>query len=237
MKKVVLGAAVALLMSAGLFAKTWTNNVGVGLSVPISMVSAKDPIFFDSGDTQATMTSTKDKTQFGFNVGAMYLGYHQSGFTVKGALSAGVGYMSDYWASIDTAGRVSVDPALGFNALESIGVGYSIVHTDKVVFALTGGVAFMESTYSEKLITNLVEDELTNSLFAFSLGGDATVILRSADGFGFFASVFVGWIPVGSVSHEQKVSVGNLGTSKTTIETDLKGNVIIAPTIGVSWTF
>lgn len=236
MKKIILGAAVALLMSAGLFAKTWTNNIGVGFSVPVTLMSAKDPIFYDSGDTQVSLTLKKDKMHLGFNVAGMYLGYHENGFTVKGALSLGVGYASDYWISNDLSGKVSVDPALGFNGLETLGVGYSIVHTDKVVFSVLGGMGFQENVYSYKQTTGLLgqvyEDDITNFFFTFSLGADVTLMLRSPDGFGFFSSIYVGWIPFGTVSREERTNYG-----KASVDADLKGNVVIAPTIGVVWSF
>ena len=224
MKKIILGAAVALLMSTSLFANTWTNNIGLGFSVPITMVKAKDPIFYDADSKGAT----KDKTQLGFNIAGMYLGYHESGFTVKGTLSLGVGYMSDYW--VDEKGET--DPGLGVNGVETLGVGYSFIHTDRVVLAATGGIGFQEGvyTYNEKIGDS--ETDYTNTFFTFNLGADLTAILRTSDKFGFYGSVYVGWIPTGTVSREVKS-----GSTKTTNDYDLKGNVMIAPTIGVVWTF
>lgn len=232
MKKIILGAAVALLMSTSLFAKTWTNNIGLGFSVPITMVKAKDPIFYDSGDTKANMKLTKEKTQLGFNVAGMYLGYHESGFTVKGSLSLGVGYISDYWPDVNFDNKVSTDPGIGFNAFETLGVGYSFVHTDKAVLAATAGLGFQESIYTYNIKIGDSETDITDTFFTLSLGGDFTAIIRTSDGFGFFGSVYVGWIPTGTYSTEAKS-----GSKKTTEDLDLKGNVVIAPTIGVVWTF
>lgn len=217
MKKIILGAAVALLISASLFAKTWTNNIGLGFSVPITMLKAKEPVFYDSGDS-------KEKTQLGFNIAGMYLGYHESGFTVKGALSLGVGYMKDFWLNTNDN---TTDSAIGFNAFETLGVGYSFVHTDKAVLALTGGFGLQEGVYISPS-----DSDITVTLIDFSLGADLTAIIRSSEGFGFFGSIYVGWIPTGTVSREEKD-----GSSKSTYNEDLNGNLTIAPTIGVVWTF
>ncbi len=220
MKKIILGAAVALLMSTSLFAKTWTNNIGLGFSVPITMVKAKDAVFYDA-DSKGT---TKDKTQLGFNVAGMYLGYHESGFTVKGALSLGVGYMSEYCPD--------AEPGLGFNGVETLGVGYSFIHTDRVVLAATGGIGFQEGIYTYNEKVGNFERDITDTFFTLSLGGDFTAILRTSDKFGFYGSVYVGWIPTGTLSREVKS-----GSTTVKDDVDLNGNVMIAPTIGVVWTF
>lgn len=234
MKKIILGAAVALLMSTSLFAKTWTNNIGVGFTVPITMMKAKNEIFVD------TLTSATDKkTEVAFDVSGMYLGYHESGFTVKGALGLGIGTISDMYEE-----NGSLETGVGFNVFETLGVGYSFVHTNSAVLALTGGFGCQAGIYPRKVKKSFLgyskEEDITDTNFTFNLGADLTAIIRTSNKFGFYASCYVGWIPTGFVKEENKVETteGGTTTSTTISKTeDLNGTVFIAPTIGVVWTF
>lgn len=232
MKKIIIGAAIALVMSTSLFANTWTNNIGLGFSVPITMLKAKDSIFND------TLTSTTDKkTEVAFDIQGMYLGYHQNGFTVKGALSLGIGTISDLY---EDSG--SLERGIGVNIVETLGIGYSFIRSDKAVLALTAGIGLQEGIYPRKvkLINSSEEHDVTDTFFTFNLGADLTAVIRSSEKFGFYASLYAGWIPTGFVKREDKVEKTVNGTTTSTTESftkDLDGTFFFAPTIGVVWTF
>ena len=235
MKKIIIGAAIALVMSTSLFANTWTNNIGLGFSVPITNYKAKDSIFYDTATT-----STDKKTEVAFDIQGMYLGYHQNGFTVKGALSLGIGTISDLYPEDGSMQR-----GIGVNIVETLGIGYSFIRSDKAVLALTAGIGLQEGIYPRKvkLITGInssEEHDVTDTLFTFNLGADLTAVIRSSEKFGFYASLYAGWIPTGFVKSEDKVEVTSGGTTSSTtksITEDLNGTFFFAPTIGVVWTF
>ena len=234
MKKIIIGAAIALVMSTSLFANTWTNNIGLGFSVPVTNYKAKDSIFYDTATT-----STDKKTEVAFDIQGMYLGYHQNGFTVKGALSLGIGTISDLYPE-----NGSLERGIGVNIVETLGIGYSFIRSDKAVLALTAGIGLQEGIYPRKvkiaLLNSSEEHDVTDTFFTFNLGADLTAVIRSSDKFGFYASLYAGWIPTGFVKSEDKVEVTKNGTTSSTTESltkDLDGTFFFAPTIGVVWTF
>ena len=232
MKKII-GIAVALLMTTGLFAKTWTNNIGVGFTVPITMMQSKDDIFIESATEK-----TNKQTFTSFGIQGMYLGYHQSGFTVKGVLDITFGMFSNAYYDDGLQDVFSV------NIAESLGIGYSFIHTDKVVLAATGGIGLSTAIVPFKFETVGIggsdEHDITLYGTTFNLGADLTGIIRTSPKFGFYGSIYVGWIPTGSFKAEDKYEKTRGGTTTSTTNTethDLNGTVFIAPTIGVVWTF
>ena len=234
MKKIIIGAAIALVMSTSLFANTWSNNIGLGFSVPVTNYKAKDNIFWDTENT-----FTDKKTEVAFDIQGMYLGYHQNGFTVKGALSLGIGTISDLYPE-----NGSLERGIGVNIVETLGIGYSFIRSDKAVLALTAGIGLQEGIYPRKvkiaLLNSSEEHDVTDTFFTFNLGADLTAVIRSSDKFGFYASLYAGWIPTGFLKEEDKVEVTKNGTTTSTTESitkDLDGTFFFAPTIGVVWTF
>ena len=231
MKKRIIGAVIAVALSAGAFAKTWTNNVGVGLTVPVSIMHGKDAIFFDSYDSSTqTSKTTKDKTAVSYNVLGSYLGYHENGFTVKGALSLGIAAIPE-WFYDDGA-----TPGIGVSLTETIGAGYSFIRSDRFVLAATGGFGLQEIIIPHSHKNALVELDITDTLITFNLGADITAILKTSDTFGFFASCYLGWIPFGQYKQEVKRTVNSSSTTITNT-VDLDGSFFIAPSIGLQWVF
>ena len=224
MKKII-GIAVALLMTTGLFAKTWTNNIGVGFTVPITMVEAKKDIFPDGDSLSAKRTFTS------YGVQGMYLGYHENGFTVKGAFDLTFGSWEKAYEDSD-----GWQDVVNICLSETLGVGYSFVHSDSVVLAATAGIGLSSAIAPYKYTVITEEHDVTLTSTTFNLGADLTGIIRTSPKFGFYGSIYVGWIPFGTAKIEDKVEIGNTSTTNTD-SWDLKGNMFIAPTIGVVWTF
>ncbi len=235
MKKIIIGV-LALVMSTSLFAKSWTSNVGVGFTVPITMVQGKDNIFIES------LTSSTDKKTFTtYGLQGMYLGYHDNGFTFKGKLDLAFGM--DKKTYYDYTDKEFKD-ILAINLNETLGVGYSFIRSEKVLLAATAGIGLSQIIIPYKTGVKYngtsTDQETTITYTTFNLGADLTAILRTSQKFGFYASFYIGWIPFGNAKTENKIETTSGGTtnSNTTTNTkDLNGNIFIAPTIGLVWTF
>ena len=221
MKKIILGAAVALLMSASLFAKTWTNNIGVGFSVPISSIGVDE----DGAD---------DIFQVGYGVQGFYTGFHQNGFTVKASESVGVATSKDIGIQ-DSDTNVGV-----FSNLE-IGAGYSFIRTEKVTLSALGMLGLDISVYSDSGETTHKGEkwDYTNSVGTaiFSAGADLQAIFRFKPNFGMFCNVAGRYLVAGGTFGEVEYKKGSKKETESNSEGNLRGKFRIQPSIGVVWTF
>lgn len=221
MKKIV-GLLLVALMATGLFAKTWTNNVGVGFAVPINGFK------LDSSDVQLF-----DDKQIAYDVQGMYLGYHENGFTVRGSLNLGIGTVKDLWFDIVEKNFVY---GIGVDLKENIGVGYSFIRSRKFVLALTAGIGLQETIYPREEKVGSVTTTTTYTSFLFSLGGDLTSIVRFSDKFGMFFNLNAGFAPFAKLYGEEKTETSST-TTTVDKDYDLKSTYTITPSVGFVWTF
>lgn len=221
MKKIILGAAVALLMSTSLFAKTWTNNIGVGFSVPISSIGVDK----DGAD---------DIFQIGYGVQGFYTGFHQNGFTVKASESVGVATSKDIGIQ-DSDTNVGV-----FSNLE-IGAGYSFIRTEKVTLSALGMFGLDISVYSDSGETtyNGQKADYTDSIGTaiFSAGADLQAIFRFKPNFGMFCNIAGRYLIAGGTFGETEYKYKNTTHTDSHSDGNLRGKFRIQPSIGVVWTF
>ncbi len=224
MKKIFSVMAIALL-ATGLFAKTWTNNVGVGFTVPISTIgidkSGADDIF-----------------QVGYGVKGFYLGYHQNGFTVRAAESLGLATSKD----IKLQDR---DTNLGFFSNLDLGAGYSFIRDDKMTLSLLGMIGLDIAAYSTSRSSTYDKKsaDLTATLgyAMFSVGADAYFAFKFKPNFGLFADVACRYLVAGGSFGETEYEYKNGSKTETvkfdTTDGDLRGKFRIQPSIGVVWSF
>lgn len=231
MKKILSVLAIAL-MSTALFAKTWTNNAGFGFTLPISSITS------DNEDVN-------DFFQIGYGIQGFYLGYHENGFTVKAAESAGLATSKDfYFPDNDTHFGV-------FNNIE-VGLGYTFIKNNRVTLSLLGMLGLDLSVYSDSEDdtdvlaadnSTTVKGDYTISIGTalFSVGGDLFVSCKLKPNLGLFCNISGRYLVAGKAFGEQetKYKTGDKTiTSKEDFgDRDLNGKFRIQPTIGLVWTF
>ncbi len=220
MKKIIGVLAIALV-ATGLFAKTWTNNVGVGFALPIN-------------GFQVDISNSKDLSpQISYDIQGMYLGYHENGFTVRGSFDLGVGTVKDFW--YDTV-KKEYEYGIGVDLREQIGVGYSFIRSEKFVLALTAGIGLKETIIprTEKVLNTTTDT--TGTIFLFDLGGDLTALVRFSERFGMFFNMHAGFVPFGKFYTSSETKTGST-TTTTDKDYNLKTTYIIAPSLGFAWSF
>ena len=215
-------------MICGAGAKTWTNNIGAGFSLPISQFgvdkSGADDIF-----------------QLGYGIEATYLGFHENGFTVKADVSGGLATSKDI--SIQDH---STNLGVFYNF--AVGAGYSFVRTQKFTLSATAMLGLDAASYSNseddiqydgKDCEN-VSRNLTYTMF--SAGADLFASYKIKEHFGVFANISARYLVAGGTSQnvdwtwkdesglKRKESAEGDGP-------DLKGKFRVQPTIGVVWNF
>ena len=229
MKKIFTILVLGTVISGGAFAKKWTNNVGIGFTLPISQFSADE-------------SGADDIMQVGYGLEATYVGIHQSGFTVKADVSGGLATSNDIKLQDD-------DTNLGYFSNISLGAGWTFVRTEKFTFSATGMLGFDFASFID---SNDLDEEVdgktyetldtTFSFGMFSVGADLFASYRLTEHFGLFANVSARYLVTGGSTLESewtyKDSKGYRKTESGTKDgPDLKGNFCVQPTIGVIWNF
>ena len=222
MKKIIGVLAIALV-ATGLFAKTWTNNVGVGFALPINK--------FEYDYKKAGQSVTFKQTQISYDVQGLYLGYHENGFTVRGSFDLGIGTIKDMWGD---------ENGIGVNLKEQIGVGYSFIRSEKFVLALTGGLGLQETIIprEDKVVIATASGTIDRTVTSLMLdiGADLTALVRFSEGFGMFFNMHAGFVPFGKFYTSSETKAGST-TTTTNKDYNLKTTYIIAPSLGFAWTF
>ena len=227
-KSVVSFLFIALGLSCG-FAKTWTNNIGVGVSVPFSKIE------FEEKDN----IKPDDISQMGFAIESTYLGYHENGFTAKADYAFGVFTTDDVNIQGDTKN-------VGIGGNVDIGAGYSFIRNEKFTLATTlmfglSLYSYFDHGTSDKDTVDEKEYDTVMALCTLDLGADIFASYRLSEHFGLFANLGIRYYPVG-VSGSQTDYEWKEGSTKYTKsdESDnytLSGKYKIAPTLGVVWNF
>ena len=231
MKKMLLVLAAALL-THGAFAKKWTNNVGVGFTLPVANINVDE-------------RGADDVLQISYGIEETYIGYHENGFTAKASAAIGLATSDD----IRIAGLEKGDnPDGGLYESCVLGAGYSIVRTDKVLFGVVGTFGLEFSHYFASVSYGLDGggEELADdtdymlSLVTLSLGADVYACYRFTPHFGMFTNVgfrcpLVG-VAITQAESSWKVDDTSYSRTRTT-NSDLAGIFIVQPTVGVMWHF
>jgi len=227
MKKILFFIAFSLLAS-NIFAKKWTNNVGVGLTLPYSVIGS------DS-------SSGEDINQLGFGAEGFYLGCHESGFTVK----------ADYAIGATFTKNISLQDKntnVGFFTNVALGAGYSIPLTEKLLLSLTGMCGFDASIFTEadedveyaEASDSRADYETTLTLATLSIGGDIQLRYKFDSHLGLFGNFSARYI-IGGLCATESIYTYDYDdrerTDKSTSDYDLWGKFRVQPTLGVCWTF
>ena len=221
MKKIFSTLFVLLILTNAIFSKTWTNNVGVGLSSQYSVTGVDDK-------------NLDDKKQLGFGAEGTYIGVHSNGFSVKANIAVGLATSKDIAIQ---------DRKTNIGAFENvaIGAGYSFVHSERALFGATAMLGVEMGQYSvdseDVIYEGVPYDTLTTtlSLLTCSVGEDIFGIFRLSPRFGLFANLSARYIFVGNATTELKYESNS--KKRKSDDTELFGKFIVQPTLGVIWTF
>ena len=202
----VIIAGIMALAANGAFA--WTNNVGFGLRAysPLNTTVKSMP---GTGDVEYKTAN------WGLNV--MYVGYADSGFTVKDSFNLGGGKIEN------------TDDEVNVHLSNYVGLGYGIVRTEKLYFGLLGTLGIDVNGNATADSTS----DYTSTLAAFVLGGDATLIFTPVKTFSMYASFMIG----GGFGRFRLEEKNRKTDAKTTVDRDLTPYLVISPTVGFCWKF
>ena len=173
-------AAALALVSGTVFAKSWTNNIGVGASIPSLQVKA------DVDGSEAVKMA-------GFAFDATYLGIAANGFAVKAVYDVGALSCEDV--------SVYDDTLVGTYTNFTFGAGFAPVNDDTWTVSVTGMLGFDFVSFEEDVgsVTR------TTEAFTFSLGADLYASYKLKEHFGFYADLGIYYLPSGTT----KVEVGS----------------------------
>ncbi|WP_294427618.1 hypothetical protein [uncultured Treponema sp.] len=215
MKKFFISILALAIFSGSAFSKQWTNNIGAGVSFPLSSIGVSE-------------TNSKDIFQTGYGIEGTYIGLHENDFTAKANISIGLA------ASNDLSSKESTECGVFENI--ALGAGYSFVNTESALFGITGmfGVEMGQYSFADE------DDETSLSLVTISFGADIFGIYRFNERIGLFANLNTRWIADGTARSEietESIINGSKKQVTNSENTDLSGKFILQPTIGVIWSF
>lgn len=227
-KKIFIAALVWAALSGSAFAKKWTNNIGVGASLPVSSVGVDKK-------------GVDDIDQIGYGVEGVYMGLHENGFTAKASISIGV--MTSRDVSVQQERKTNI----GVFENISLGAGYSFVSTERFLLGALGVVGIELGQYSVEEDDVAVnggaatgDSKNSLSLVTASMGAELFAVCRLTVRFGLFAGLNARWILGGTASSENQEEWregGKKWISTDSDDTNLLGKSIVQPTVGVIWTF
>lgn len=189
MKKLFLVFA-ALFIGFTASAKSYTNNIGGGIRLPMY-----SEITFD-------MTGDPTFELWPMGLDFQYLGYFDNGFALKGNIDIG-------GSSIKLKDS-NVDFDFSVFAVERVAAGYGFIRTDKIFFGLFGFVGFDATIFGNSSSVEVCS--------RFVLGVDPAAVFTLGEKFSLYASLGAG-VGFGSYYMEQdsgsntKKSNGDLKTS------------------------
>jgi hypothetical protein len=214
MKKLIMTILAGTLLITGLSAKTWTNNIGLGLTVPLSGTKVKDG---------------NDIFQVGYGVKGSYLGFHENGFTVRAEETLAIATSKDIKVQTE-------DTNIGIIGISDIGLGYSFVRTEKATVSLLGMLGLDLSVYEGSVTTFGTTVKNTCVPVLFNLGADIYAAYYVKENFGIFADVSARWLVGGAYLLNTSTERGS-STISTTNTSDLQGKFRIQPSFGIVWNF
>ena len=228
MKKIIGILVIGFVALGTVSAKKWTNNVGFGFSMPISTIGVDEK---DSDDI----------SQIGYGIDMFYVGVHEDGFTTKANVDLGIATTKDISLQDN-----ETNAGIFYNA--DLGVGWSFIHTEKMMLSLTGMLGLDIGGYEDSAEDVSYDGNDCDSFkktiaFAeFNVGGDLFFSYRIKEHFGFFANFSARYLVAGGINDKiewtYKDSDGRKHTESSEGDgTTLLGKFRIQPTLGVVWNF
>ncbi|MCR5725622.1 MAG: hypothetical protein K6G80_11105 [Treponema sp.] len=226
MKKIALIALAAMLTGAAFAqekdysAKTWTNDIGISLSVPVMQYKV-------DGNTIK---------QWAISFDAMYMGVHKNGFTVKASTGGGTANSGSITFGDDD------DSPFGSFVRGDLGAGYSFVHDNGFTFSALAMFGVEAATYETKAKSYThpyfgdVDRSYTAALVGITLGADITAAWYTKEHFGYFVNIAARYIPLAGLVSGTKYEDGDLTYSESLTSTG-HGLFSITPACGVLWRF
>ncbi len=216
-KKLLMAAALALACVASVSA--WEHTAGVEISAPFFSISAK-------GDGNKGVI----EPQFT----ARYFGKAKNGFCVSATLGAGLPVSKDFALDGESKSKI------GFGMGLALGAGYAFELNERFTLAALGSVSLdwlrfkYKKEISARTSTGSVSSEWTqsdNALFV-GLGAELLAKFKLAKHISLMGSCAIRFLDGGTLWK----SGTNQGKSYDATY-DLRGNVIVTPSLGASWTF
>ncbi|WP_407427626.1 hypothetical protein [Treponema sp.] len=219
------------MFSLAVFAKSWTNNVGVGTTISFSKIGVDE-------------TNADDINQLGLGIEGFYLGCHENGFTAKIDYALGAALTKD----INLQGT---NTNTGFFTNIALGGGYSIYPTETFLISFTLMAGMDISVFTDEktgyTYTNSSGEQVdadydrSISLDTINVGPDIFVRYKAGEHFGFFVNLSARYIIAGlgkdETNYTWEGTKNKEYTEQDKSDFDLFGYFRIQPTIGVSWTF
>jgi hypothetical protein len=228
MRKSLFFLLISLAFTNLLTAKTWTNNIGTGATVSVLSL----------GTDENTM-GIKNTNQVGYGLEGTYVGLHENGLTAKVNVSFGLA------TSKDISIQQNKHTNLGVFENVALGLGYAFIKNENFLFAVTGMVGIELGQYSvesdDEDYNGVTYSNLKKSLSlaSCSLGADIFGIYRLTEYFGIFGNLAARYVIAGNAKLESQYSGTKKNSDNITVSrnSDLKGNFVVQPTVGVIWTF
>ena len=224
MKKIICMTLTLSVFGAGLFAKTWTNNAGVGITFPNSMVCVDEK-------------GADDIYQHKFGFEGVYIGVHETGFTVKGGFDTGV-------TASKNVEIQDFNTNIGFYENINLGAGYSFVNTDTTLFGITAMIGLNADIYPHFNAYDVsgVRHEKTDTLTLITAEAGLDLFVRHNIGnnFGFYAGIGGRYVVGGVSFFQSKDEYEEAGEDKETVHDEKKlliGNFNVKPSVGFIWKF
>lgn len=217
MKKIVLMAAALFFCALSLSA--WEHNLGLEFSPSYYSIEAKG-----------------DGTKNVFEPGALvrYFGKAQNGFCVSGVLAVGAPISKNFTLDGESAAANGVGMDLVF------GAGYAFELADRWTLAALGSVSLdwmrfkYKKEFSAKTSSGFAKSEWTQSddaLFV-GLGAELFAMFKLTKQISLVGSCAIRFLDGGTLWKS-----GTKQGKSYDATYDLRGNVIVAPSLGASWTF
>lgn len=217
MKKILAFVmAIGMSLSASAFAKTYTNNLGFGITFP-------QPIKYE-----VTSGAAKDSRTEALNGGFdfQYLGYFDFGLAFKANLELTVGNET----FTNSVGKEVWNDNSGIESSFRLEAGYGFVRTDHVFVGL---FAFFGSDYylSECTVKSI---KYKISYSGATFGIDPAIIFTPNDCFSLYASCGLGV----SFDDKMKFTIKNEITDREESgKCDVKNRFVLYPAFGICWKF
>lgn len=217
MKKFFVFIAFAIVGSMSLAA--WEHSAGFEISAPFFSINAK-------GDGVKNVIEPQ--------VTARYFGLAENGFCVSSTLNAGLAISKDFTLQGENAASKGFGMGLTFEA------GYAFDITDRLTIAALGSLSLdwfrfkYRKEVSAKTSTGSVSSEWTqtdNALFV-GLGAELLARYRLTEHISLVGSLAARFLDGGKLWKKGN----NIGKDYES-SFDLRGNFILTPSLGASWTF
>lgn len=221
MKKTIKSMVVmAMVLGMGFTAtaKTWTNFLGFGVTVPVENEVTVSGM--ETEDLKLNITNY-------VGISEMYMGVHENGFAVRAYEETTFLKMNNHVQGFDYT-----DVGMSF----AVGAGYAPIHSDKFtlgVFGMAGLDVTMGKSNENKV--NGVDVSYTELYMAPTLGVNATFVYTPVKTFSLWSSCTVNCMLPGLYGRTQSNNgeIDNNLTKGGKTDTGVK----VLPSVGCCWKF